>query len=638
MKMPLRTVRLGSRTVDVERLAGGVLKLKSVEPLAEYDRRATDRLLKWAAATPETIFLADRNAANGWRTFTYGQTLELVRSIGQALLDRNLGPDRPLAILSENDAENLLLAVSAMHVGVPYVPISPNYSLLSEDFGRLKYIFDLVKPGLVFASNGREYGRALRSAVPADADVVVVRNPPDGARATLFEELTSTAPTGAVEKAFESLTRSDVAKIIFTSGSTGSPKGALITHGTLCAGRQQMTQAYPLLIDEPPVIVDWLPWHHVMGGSWNFGIALHGGGSFYIDPGRPTPDGVKETVRCLKEVSPTYYANVPKGFQALLPYFKQDRQLRETFFKRLTLLMFGGANLPAHIWDELDRFAVEITGRRVLISGGLGATESGPTSLTANWDWGPDAQGICGLPLPGMMVKLLPLPGGRWEFRTKGPSVVSGYFKRDDLADVMFDEEGYFKFGDAVKFYDPEDLQKGIVFDGRISEDFKLSSMSWVNVGALRTKVQAAFSPYASDVVITAPNEDFLGAIIFPNIDECRKLSPRLGEKSSPSEVVSDPEVRGKFQSMLDVLKSQSRGNSETIERIVLESDVPTFDTGEMADKGTVSQRAVFDRRPKVIAELHSATPSERTLVARGRDSGSRSGADTQSREPAENS
>ncbi len=498
---PLRRVRLGAANVAVERRSDGAILMRSPDALPPYPEKLTERLAYWATAAPARIFLAQRDSAGAWRTLTYAAAFAQVRAVAAALLERDLSPDRPIAILSGNDIEHALIGLAAMHVGIPYAPISVPYSLLSQDFKKLKAIIDILTPGLVFAANGTAFARAIAATVPAGVEVVVTANPPRDRPATPFAELSGAQQTPAVEAAHAQVGPDTVAKILFTSGSTGQPKGVINTQRMLCANQVMIRAGFLFFADEPPVVVDWLPWNHTFGSNHNFGLVLDNGGSLYIDDGKPMPGAIEATVRNLRDIAPTIYFNVPKGFEMLLPYLHGERALREKFFNRLKVLFYAGAALSQHVRNELERLAIETTGERIIFLSSLGSTETAPLAVACSWESA--HVGNIGLPALGVELKLVPREG-KLEARLKGPNITPGYWRAPALTAQAFDEEGFYKIGDALKFEDAADPAKGLIFDGRLAEDFKLSTGAWVSVGPLRAAIVAHGAPLVRDVVVAA--------------------------------------------------------------------------------------------------------------------------------------
>jgi len=610
---PLRPVKLGSADVIVEQRGDGAVLIRSRNPLPPYPRILTERLVYWASATPDRVFLAQRQANGAWRTMSYAETYAAVRAIAAALAERRLDADRPVAILSGNDIEHALLGLAAMHVGIPYAPISVPYSLLSQDFGKLKAIIEVLTPGLVFAANGAAFARAIAAALPRGAEVVVTGNPPPERTATPFADLVRTPPTAEVETAHARVKPDWPAKILFTSGSTGRPKGVENTHRMLCANQAMIRAGLVFLADEPPVVVDWLPWNHTFGSNHNFGLVLDNGGSLYIDEGKPLPGAIEATARNLRDIAPTIYFNVPKGFEMLLPYLAADKALRETFFSRLKVMFYAGAALAQHVLDAYEALAVRTTGERILFMSSLGSTETAPAALSCNWDC--ERAGNVGLPLPGVELKLVPREG-KLEARLKGENIMPGYWRAPALTAEAFDEERFYEIGDALKFADPNDPAKGMLFDGRLAEDFKLATGSWVSVGPLRAAFIAHFAPLVRDVVLAGADRDEVTALIFPDLDACRKIGARLPADAPARSLLADPPVLETFARLIDTFAAASTGTSSRVTRAVLLTEPPSLDIGEMTDKGSINQRAVLAHRAAIVEELYAAAAPPHVIVA----------------------
>ena len=613
-KAPIRALPLGPTEFTLDARPDGSQVLRSKQPLADYPARVTDRLVQWAATAADRTFLAQRDATGGWRTLSYAQVLDRVQRIATALLQRGLSAQRPIAILSDNDLENALLALAAQHVGIAIAPISPAYSLVAGEPIKLRHVLQLTTPGLVFAADGARYARALREVVAAGTDIVVTRNAPQGLTVTLFDSLLQTHDVAAVAAAHQAVTADTIAKFLFSSGSTGLPKAVINTHRMLCANQQMGLQALPSLADPPPVIVDWLPWNHTFGGNHNLGFALYNGGTLYIDEGKPVPGLFERSVENLREIAPTVYLNVPKGFEALVQALQADKALAKHFFSRLQFMFYAGAGLSQHIWDSLDQLATEAVGERIVMITGLGCTETAPSATFANFVGG-SAGGI-GMPVAGIDFKMVPV-GNKLEARVRGPSVTPGYWRAPQLTEAAFDEEGYYCTGDAVKFIDAQDLSRGLLFDGRITEDFKLSSGTWVSAGPLRAKFVLHCAPLVRDVVLTGLNRDELGALVFPDILACRQLCPHLPADAPLEQVLAQPQLRARLQQHLDTLAAQATGSATRIRRVMLMAQVPTVDSGEATDKGSLNCAAVLQQRAALVEQLYSDDSGSNPLQLR---------------------
>ena len=608
---PFRPVRLGPRDYLIERKPDGTIYIRSPHKLGPYVTKITERLEHWAEKAPDRVFLAQRDERGNWRKITYGETLKATRAIGEALLKRNVSAERPIVILSGNDIEHALLGLAAMYVGVPYVPISPAYSLISDDFGKLKHVFNLLTPGLVFAADGKIFERAITSVVPADMDVIVTRNPPAGRKTTLIADPLATKPTQAVDAAYAKVGPDTIAKILFTSGSTGMPKGVINSQRMWCSNQAMIQTQLVFFLDEPPVILDWSPWHHTASGNHNFGFVLYNGGTYYIDEGKPAPGAIETTVKNLHEIATNWYFTVPKGYEALLPYFRADAELRKIFFSRLKVLWFAGAALSQSVYDEMQELAQAGCGERILFLTGLGATETAPMALARMWQ-SKDSTNM-GLPAPGVELKLVP-NAGKLEARVRGPNIMPGYWREPELTAKSFDEEGFYKLGDALKFEDPNDPGAGLLFDGRVAEDFKLATGTWVSVGPLRARFLAHFEPYVRDVVIAGGDRDEIVVLIFPALDAVRQFAGAAAD-APMDKVLNEPRVMNEFRARLISLAKSATGSSNRICRAILLAELPSLDAGEMTDKGSINQRAVLSRRANLVEELYAPRPSPRVLA-----------------------
>ena len=574
MKLHTR-LRYAPAEVNVENRSDGSTVLRSPQQLKPYARAVGDWLVQWYERAPDRIFLAERKG-EGWRRVSYRDALSDARRIGQALLNLGLGPEKPVAILSDNSVDHALLALGAMHVGVPVAPISPAYSLMSKDYAKLKVIFDLLKPGLVFAEQPDKFAAALEAV---------------GAKSTPVAKLLETTPGSTLEVAFSRLTPDTVAKILFTSGSTGVPKGVINTHRMLCSNQQSWAQLWPFVEEKPQTLVDWLPWNHTFGGNACFNMILRNGGTLYIDGGKPAPGLVDVTATNLREISPTMYFNVPRGFDLLMPLLEQDAVLRKNFFRNLDMVFYAGAALPQNLWERLEKLAQQEKGGELAMLSAWGSTETAPMASCVHYPI--ERAGVVGNPAPGCALKLVP-SGGKLEIRVQGPNVMPGYFRQPDLSKAAFDDEGYYRIGDAMKLADAAAPEMGLVFDGRVAEDFKLTTGTWVHTGAIRVKLIAAGNPIIQDAVITGHDRNEVGALVFLNAAAMKDLPLQKAIE----------QLRAALNNL-----SHEGGSSTHPTRLLIMAEPPSIDAGEITDKGYINQRAVLERRAALVEKLHSDSP-----------------------------
>ncbi len=608
--------------VQVQARPDGTMLLRSPQTLSEYPRCLGEYLEHWARAAPERSFLLERNARE-WSGVTYAAALDRVQLIAAWLLKQNLSVERPVAILSDNSVQHALLMLAAMHVGIAAVSISPAYALMSKDFAKLKAIIARLSPGLVYVEDPQRFAFAL-AAIEGVHDAIVVAGsgePPAGGRS--FADLISVRDDAAVQRAFAQVTGDSIAKILFTSGSTAQPKGVINTQRMLCSSQQAKAQVWPFLAQSPPVVVDWLPWNHTFGGNHNFNLILRHGGTLHIDAGRPVPQLFAHTVRNLRDIAPTIYFNVPRGYDLLIRELRNDASLRKNFFSRLQLIFTAAAALPPHLWDALKELAHDATGEQIPLVSAWGATETSPLATDCHFQ--AQRSGVIGLPVPGCELKLV-RNGEKQEVRVRGPNVTPGYWRQPQLAAQSFDDEGFYLIGDAVRFVDAAHPEYGLVFDGRVKEDFKLASGTWVNVGTLRIRALAALAPIAMDIVVAGHDREDIGLLIFPDVPSCRRISADLPADAPQLEVLAHPAVRTQIAAGLARLRRDQPGSSAHAARALLLSEAPSIDAGEITDKGYINQRAVLDGHAALVERLYAddvaviACPCHDSLANTGED------------------
>lgn len=606
-----RPVLLGSHEVDFE-YKNDSLYIYPKEALAPYPQKLTDRLIHFAQTKPNHIFAAKRDNTGEWVKLSYAEVLRRAWHIAQALHRRNLSAERPILILSGNDLSHLVLSMGAMLAGVPFSAVSPAYALISQDYGKLKHVIEVLTPGLIYAADGDAFANAIQTCADKTIEIVTDSGTFGEQLGTSFDSLLAT-PISDIKEHYTTLDENTIAKFLFTSGSTKLPKAVPTTHLMLCSNQQMLLQTFPEFGVEPPVLLDWLSWHHTFGGSHNVGIALYNGGTIYLDDGKPVPGKFDETIRNLKELSPTVYLNVPKGWEELTIALENDAELRHKFYAKVKILFFAGAALSNAAWDRLDRISQQHCGESIRIMSGLGMTETAPS---CTFTTGPKVMaGFIGYPAPGCTVKLIK-SADKLEFCVKGKHVMRGYWRATPEQQNIMDDEGFYHTGDAVRFVDDNDPSQGLMYDGRIAEDFKLNTGTFVNVGSLRNKALLIGNQLIQDVAITGSNLASIGFLIFPKLDACKALIPDDTTNLSTEQILSHPAVTAWVTDFLQRFDQDSTGSSNRVEKAYLMIEPPQLDAGEITDKGNLNQANILKRRANLIKELYS-NPTDNRLIVR---------------------
>jgi feruloyl-CoA synthase len=588
----------------ISRRADGAIFIESPTPLQPGQRCIGEYLESWARKAPEREFLVERAPDGTWRGITYGETRDQVYRIATWLLAQVTDRTRPLVVLSDNSIEHGLLMLACMHVGMPYSGISPAYSLVSKDHAKIRTLIERLEPAVLYVADPAPFKAAL-DAIEGLHEALLVVGKPDASQpdATPFVDLLARFDDGQVRMAFEATGPDTIAKILFTSGSTSSPKGVINTQRMLTASQQAKAQVWPFLAQTPPVLLDWLPWNHTFGGNHNFNLILAHGGTLYLDSGKPAPGLFDASLDNLREVAPTLYLNVPRAFDMLITALRSDDALRKKFFSRLQVVFFAAAALPQHLWEAMAEISRQELGYAVPMVTAWGSTETSPLSTDCHYQ--ADRAGVIGVPVPGVSLKLVP-NGDKLEVRVKGPNVMPGYFKQPELSAVAFDEDGYYKIGDAARLVDEAAPEKGLLFDGRVTEDFKLTSGTWVSVGSLRLASIERMAPLAQDAVVTGHDRDEICLLVFPNLAACRRMAA-LPADAPAGAVLAHPDVREHVRRALATARRDGTGSSTCPVRALLMEQPASVDAQEITDKGYVNQGAVLKNRADLVTRLYAA-------------------------------
>jgi len=569
----------------------GSLVLRSSHPMGEVARSTGDWLHAWAEKTPDAVFIAERDGP-GWREVTFKEALEIVRTLGAWLLANGYDKKGPVVIMSGNSVDHGLLALATQYIGMASVPVAEQYSLIPGAHDRLLYVIEKVRPGLLFVDDAARYSGAVGMEALKGFDILA-SNPEGAPRDVIPMTEALKGGDADVDAAHAAVTPDTTAKILFTSGSTSNPKGVITTHKMMCVNQTQIADAFPVLRARPPKILDWLPWNHVFGGSHNFNMMLANGGSIYIDDGKPTDKLFPRTLENMKMHTGTLAFNVPIGFARQVEALKADPELRRDFFSGLDFTFYAGASLPQEIWQALGEMATEVTGQVPLMVSSWGMTETAPATLIVHERV--ERSGIIGVPVPGSEIKLIPDDDARYELRCKGPNIMPGYFEDEEKTKESFDSEGFLITGDAVKFVDAENPDRGLSFDGRISEDFKLTSGTWVRCAALRGQLMTALEGVIGDLVITGQDQSEIGVLLFP-------AEPANGK---PGEIITDPAVIDAVRAGLAALAEDATGSSTRIGRALVLAEPPSLADHEITAKGNLNMRKVLTRRADLVARIY---------------------------------
>jgi feruloyl-CoA synthase len=607
-EIPFAEVNFAARDLLTEHRADGSIILKTNTPLGPYPQQLSDYLRHWSDNDPDRKFLVERDPAGAWRPISYGQAVAAADSISQALIDLGISStknntSRPVVTLGGNSIEMGLLSLGAMQIGVPFAPISPSYSLMSEDFSKLKYIIDLIDPALVYVPEAAPFKNALENVMGPNVQLVSG----DGAPGLLpFTDLTNKTPGAGFTQAYNTVTGDSIAKYLFTSGSTGMPKAVITTQRMLCSNATTVCQLLPVLEDHPPIIVDWLPWNHVAAGNLNFNVILRTGGTYYLDMGQPKPGEFETTINNLKDIQPTYMHNVPLVYERLAPYLEEDDEFARHLFGNMDFMLYAAAPMPAPVQQRLNAISAKAVGKRIPFISSLGSTETAPACIMCHWP--SEAPGNLGLPMPGVDIKLVP-NAGKLEMRVSGPNVTSCYLDNEQATKDAFDEDGFYCMGDAVKFVDPDNFEEGLQFDGRVSENFKLTSGTWVQTGEVRVGALTAISPLAQDAAVTGDMRDEIGLLLFLNQAECVKAFD-LSAETTLAELAENSDLRARIKEKLIAHNREQKGSSRRITRLMIMTEPPSVQDNEITDKGYLNQMATLTARQALVERLYEDDPA----------------------------